>query len=275
MRILFATVLLGTWSLPVLAQSATPVVATPVAAPVQSSPPPTSPAAAPVCPPPRPGVGQGENGDWANLERYRKANQALIAQTAPAGMAAGRVVFMGDSITEFWAGQPFIKDSRELVGRGISGQTAGQMLVRFRADVIALKPAAVHIMAGTNDVAQNTGPETLEEIEGYIASMVDLARANQIRVILGSIPPAKGFGWRPDLRPAPQIIALNQWLKDYAARRKLAYVDYWSVLSNADGGMKPEFSRDGVHPNAAGYAAMQPLAEFALAGMGLSKLVKR
>jgi acyl-CoA thioesterase I len=213
------------------------------------------PASAPVSPP----VGQGVNGDWAYIGRYRDANQSLIAASAPR-----RVVFMGDSITEGWALQPFIKDNPLYVGRGISGQTAPQMLVRFRSDVIALKPALVHIMAGTNDVAHNTGPETPEEIEGYIRSMVELALANRIKVVLASIPPAKEFFWHRGLEPAAQIRALNSWLREYAASRGLAYIDYWSVLATTDGAMKLEYSADGVHPNAAGYEAMRPLAAAAI-----------
>jgi lysophospholipase L1-like esterase len=206
-----------------------------------------------------PPVGQGSNGDWAYIGRYREANLPLVAASAP-----GRVVFMGDSITEGWAREPFIKDSPDRIGRGISGQTSPQMLVRFRSDVIALRPAVVHIMAGTNDVAQNTGPETPAEIEGYIRSMVELALANRIKVVLASIPPAKEFYWHRGLEPARQIRALNDWLREYAAGRGLTYVDYWSVLTTTDGAMRPEYSTDGVHPNAAGYEAMRPLATAAI-----------
>jgi lysophospholipase L1-like esterase len=171
---------------------------------------------------------------------------------------------MGDSITEGWAGQTLFKDNRDFVGRGISGQTSPQMLVRFRSDVIALKPAVVHIMAGTNDVAQNMGPETPDEIFGYITSMAELARAGKIKVVLASIPPAKDFPWRRGLNPAPQIRALNGRLKDYAARHGIVYVDYWDVLAAPDGAPKPEYAPDGVHPNAAGYEAMRPLADSAI-----------
>lgn len=171
---------------------------------------------------------------------------------------------MGDSITQGWAGQPYIKDNANFVSRGISGQTTPQMLVRFRSDVIALKPAVVHIMAGTNDIAQNTGPESPRELEGYIRSMVELALANKIKVVLASIPPAKDFPWHRGLIPAPQIHALNDWLKEYAARRGLVYVNYWSALATADGAMKPEYSADGVHPNVVGYDAMRPLAQAAI-----------
>ena len=209
--------------------------------------------------PARPPVGQGVDGDWAYVARYRDANQPLIAKAAP-----GRVVFMGDSITEGWGRQPFIKDNPSYLGRGISGQTSPQMLVRFRSDVLALKPAIVHIMAGTNDIAQNTGRETTEEIEGYIKGMVELALANHVKVVLASIPPSKEFWWHRGLEPAPQIRAFNAWLREYAAVRGVVYVDYWSVLATADGAMKPEYSADGVHPNAAGFDAMRPLAEVAI-----------
>ena len=215
---------------------------------------------APAAPPARPPVGQGENGDWANIARYRDADQPLLATADPK-----RVVFMGDSITQGWASQPFIKGNASFVGRGISGQTTPQMLVRFRSDVVALKPAIVHIMGGTNDVAQNTGPETAEEIEGYVADMVEIAQANGIKVIIASIPPAADFPWRPGMAPGPKIQALNVWLKAYAARKHLVYADYWPAIATPEGAMKPEYSKDGVHPNAAGYAAMAPIAQAAIA----------
>ena len=215
--------------------------------------PPVPPAAA------KPPVGQGDNSDWAFIGRYRDANAPLLATADPQ-----RVVFMGDSITQGWAPQPFIKDNPHFVGRGISGQTAPQMLVRFRSDVIALKPVVVHIMAGTNDVAGNTGVETPEEVEGYIAGMAEIAQANGIKVVLASIPPALDFPWRPGLAPGPKIQALNAWLKSYAARKRLVYVDYWPAIATPEGGMKPGYSSDGVHPNAAAYAAMAPLAQAAI-----------
>ena len=215
----------------------------------------TAPAA-----PAKPPVGQGENGDWANIARYRDADQPLRASPAHR-----RVVFMGDSITHGWASQPFIKGNASFVGRGISGQTTPQMLVRFRSDVVALKPAVVHIMGGTNDVAQNTGPETAEEIKGYVAGMVEIAQANGIKVIIASIPPAADFPWRPGMAPGPKIQALNVWLKAYAARKHLVYADYWPAIATPEGAMKPEYSKDGVHPNAAGYAAMAPIAQAAIA----------
>ena len=197
--------------------------------------------------------------DWAGVARYRDANHALV-KTDPR-----RVVFIGDSITEGWANQRFIADNPHFVGRGISSQTAPQMLVRFRFDVVALKPAVVHIMAGTNDVARNSGPETDDEILGYIVSMVDLAHAKGIKVIIASIPPTVDFPWRRGLGPAPTITALNVRLKAYAASHRCIYADYWSVLADARGGMKPQYSGDGVHPNAAGYEAMRPVAQAAIA----------
>lgn len=196
--------------------------------------------------------------DWARLSFYREAN----SQLGPTSDT--RVVFVGDSITQGWQAQPLFKNNPDFVGRGIGGQTLPQMLVRFRADAIELKPAVIHLMGGTNDVAENTGPESDEEIQGYIMSMVELARANGIKVVLAAIPPASDFSWRPGLNPAPRIKRLNAWSRDYAMRRGLVYVDYASVLATSDGGMKREFSEDGVHPNAAGYAAMQPLASAAI-----------
>lgn len=204
-------------------------------------------------------VQAAETQDWANLARYRDANAALV-QRDPR-----RVVFMGDSITEGWAKEAFIRGNPHFVGRGVSGQTAPQMLVRFRSDVIALKPAVVQIMAGTNDIAQNSGPETEAEMFGYVASMAELARANGIKVVIASVPPAADFPWRHGLNPEPKIEALNARLKAYAASHGFTYADYWRVLASANGGMKAQYSGDGVHPNAAGYAAMRPVAEAAIA----------
>ncbi|WP_174278879.1 SGNH/GDSL hydrolase family protein [Sphingomonas bacterium] len=196
--------------------------------------------------------------DWAWLDHYREANAALAPDPAHR-----RVVFMGDSITQGWAEQMpgFFADDR--VGRGISGQTTPQMLLRFRQDVIALHPAAVQIMGGTNDIAGNTGPMTLAETEGNIASMAELARANGIRVIIASVPPADHFNWRPGLVTAPAIAALNTWLRAYAARTGAVYADYWSVLHDGDA-MRASLTPDGVHPNRAGYALMAPVAETAI-----------
>lgn len=151
------------------------------------------------------------------------------------------------------------------VGRGISGQTTPQLLVRFRQDVIALKPRAVVILAGTNDIAGNTGPSTIEMIADNVVSMVELAEANGIRVVLSSVLPAYRFPWRRELEPAPRIVALNQRLRDYARTRGIVYLDYHSAMSDAQSGLRSEFSADGVHPNERGYRTMAPLAGRAIA----------
>lgn len=202
-------------------------------------------------------TGHGPNGDWAFLSRYREANAALKTDAA-------RVVFFGDSITENWAKEPFIAANSHYIGRGISGQTTLQMIVRFRSDVIELRPRVVHLMAGTNDVAGNNGPESDQDIQGALQSMVQLAQLNGIRVVLASIPPAEEFNWHPGLNPAPRIRLLNQWLKSYASQARVTFVDYWPVLATAAGALKPQLTQDGVHPNAQGYLAMAPLTEQAL-----------
>ena len=199
--------------------------------------------------------------DWAQLGRYRAADQTLPAE------AAGRVVFYGDSITDAWEynGGSFFP-GKPYVNRGISGQTTPQMLVRFRQDVVDLHPDAVVILAGTNDIAGNTGPSTPEMIEANFKSMAEIAKANGIRVILASVTPVAKYPWRPEvLDTAAKVEALNAWIKDYCAQEKLTYLDYWTAMAGPDGGMKPGISLDGVHPNAAGYAIMEPLAEAAIA----------
>lgn len=206
-----------------------------------------------------PAAQAAQTDDWANLARFRDANRALV------NLDSRRTVFMGDSITEGWGSQPFIHDDSHFIDRGISGQTAPQMLVRFRSDVVALRPALVHIMAGTNDIAENTGFESDDEIYGYIVSMAQLARANNIRVILASVLPTADFPWRSGLGPAPKIKALNARLKAYAGAHGLIYADYWSALASRNGGMKSQYSGDGVHPNAAGYETMRPIAKAAIA----------
>jgi len=199
--------------------------------------------------------------DWANLARYHDANAMLAA---PAD-SENRVVFMGNSITEGW--QPYFATmfaGKSYINRGISGQTTPQMLVRFRADVIALEPKVVVILAGTNDIAGNTGPSTLEMIEDNLASMAELARANGIKVVISSVLPVYDYPWKPGLEPAPKIIALNKWIEQYAARHDAIYLDYHSAMADARGGMRSEFASDGVHPNEAGYRVMAPLAERAI-----------
>lgn len=173
---------------------------------------------------------------------------------------------MGDSITEDWAKSASSIFTRQgFVNRGISGQTTPQMLKRFRADVIDLKPKAVVILAGTNDIAGNSGPATQDMIAGNIASMAELARAHGIRVLLASVPPAASFPWAPGVRPAERIVALNRWIRRYAARNQFAYLDYHGAMVDSRMGMRKEYSDDGVHPNAAGYLVMNRIALRALA----------
>ena len=195
--------------------------------------------------------------DWPQLCQYHAANAAL--KQPP------RVVFMGDSITEYWLrGDPQLF-SDEVLDRGISGQTTQQMLLRFYDDVIALRPQTVHIMAGTNDVAGNTGPTSPANFQHNIMAMVELARAHHIRVVIGSIPPAAEFFWQPAIRPAATIVALNTWLKSYCAQQHIRYVDYYPLLADAQGGLKSGYSNDGVHPDKDGYAQMRALALRAIA----------
>ncbi|HEU4629257.1 MAG TPA: SGNH/GDSL hydrolase family protein [Gemmatimonadaceae bacterium] len=200
--------------------------------------------------------------DWAGLQHYRAANAAL----RPPAPGEQRVVFMGNSITEAWA--PYFATmfpGRPYIGRGISGQTTPQMLVRFRQDVIALQPAVVVILAGTNDIAGNIGPSTLEMIEDNLMSMTELAQAHGIRVVLASVLPAYDYRWRPGLQPAPKIVALNAWMRDYAARVGAVYLDFHSAMADERQGLRADLTRDGVHPTEAGYRVMAPLAERAIA----------
>jgi lysophospholipase L1-like esterase len=201
--------------------------------------------------------------DWANLARYREANRTL-----PDGQ---RVVFMGDSITdswptrvpEFFAGKPYI-------GRGISGQTTPQMLVRFRPDVLALKPKVVVILAGTNDIAGNTGPMSDDEIFGNLVSMAELAKANGIRVVLASITPVSAYHVSPTgvpqttSRPMARIRGLNDRLKTYAGANGHVYLDYFSAMVDDAGMLREDLSADDLHPNVKGYAIMAPLVEAAI-----------
>ena len=205
--------------------------------------------------------------DWASLGRYKKANLAL----APPDAREGRVVFMGDSITDLWnlSGPQGSFPGKPYINRGISGQTTPQMLVRFRQDVIELKPRVVVILAGINDIAGNTGPMTLEQTEGNLASMAELAAANHILVVLCSVTPAFDFGWRTGLTPAPKVLALNTWIKAYAAEKGHVYVDYHTAMKDERDGLPAKLSADGVHPLPAGYAVMAPLVE-----AGIEKALK-
>ena len=201
--------------------------------------------------------------DFGWLARFKEADLALGSPAA----GEKRVVFMGDSITEAWKieGPESYFPGKPYINRGISGQTTPQMLVRFRQDAIALKPSAVVILAGINDIAGNTGPETLEQIEDNLTSMADLATANDIRVVLCSVTPAFDFPWRPGMAPAAKVAALNAWIKGYAAEKGYVYVDYYSAMKDDRGGLPATLSRDGVHPLPAGYAIMAPLVEVGIA----------
>jgi lysophospholipase L1-like esterase len=200
--------------------------------------------------------------DWAQLDRYRAANAALPAPAA----GEKRVVFYGDSITDAWARHTDeFFPGKGYIGRGISGQTTPQMLVRFEQDVVHLKPAVVVILAGTNDIAGNTGPSSPEMIEDNFMAMLAVARANRIQLVVSSILPADQYKWRPEVKPAQQIREMNARLKALCAREGLVYLDYYTSMANANGGLDPELAVDGVHPTAKGYAMMSPLAEKAIA----------
>ncbi len=206
--------------------------------------------------------------DWAQLKRYQAENAALPPAGNPSDPATARVVFYGDSITDGWgrwADTGTFFPGKPYIDRGISGQTTPQMLVRFQQDVVHLHPAAVLILAGTNDIAGNTGPSTPQMIEDNFTSMADIARASGIKVILASITPAYNYPWKPGIDPVPTIRELNAWLKDYCAKQGLTYLDYYSAMSDEKGAMKPGLAKDGVHPTAQGYAIMGPLAEAAIA----------
>ena len=209
--------------------------------------------------------------DWPALSRYHNANSKVAAPAK----SERRVVFLGDSITDSWDDTRFsgFFPGKPYVNRGISGQTTPQMLVRFRADVIQLQPKVVVILAGTNDLAGNTGPMTLEAIEDNFISMAELARANKIRVVFASVLPVSDYDKNKDgqpivrskQRPPEQIVSLNQWLKTYAARVGAVYLDYYAAMVDEKGFLKEELSEDGLHPNQKGYDVMAPLAERAIA----------
>jgi len=199
--------------------------------------------------------------DWPNLKRYREAN----AKLQPLLKNEKRIVFMGNSITDGWIRiSPEFFEGKPYLDRGISGQTTPQMLIRFRPDVIKLKPKVVVILAGTNDIAGNTGPSTLGMIEDNLASMAELARANGIKVILCSVLPVYDYPWRTGLKPAEKIITLNKWIKEYAEKNGMIYLDYFSSMADERKGMKSAYSSDGVHPNKTGYKVMETLVEKAI-----------
>jgi len=207
--------------------------------------------------------------DWPALARYHEDNQKL----APPAKNERRVVFMGDSITDSWDNPVYggFFPGKPYVNRGISGQTTPQMLIRFQPDVIALKPSVVVILAGTNDLAGNTGPTTLEAIQDNLKSMVQLAAANRIRVVFASVLPVSDYELRDGKpliqtvrRPPDKILALNAWMKEFAGTHRLVYLDYFSAMADEKGFLKDELSNDGLHPNAQGYAVMAPLAQAAI-----------
>ena len=205
--------------------------------------------------------------DWANIKRFEEAN----SKVQPPAKNENRVVFMGNSITDFWittdssffAGKPYFD-------RGISGQTTGQMLVRFREDVIHLQPKVVVILAGINDIAENNGPSKLEDVFGNIVSMAELSKANGIKVVLSSVLPASVLSWRKTIDPVPKVKALNGMIKEYADKNHMVYLDYFTAMADAERGLPPNLSKDGVHPTLEGYKVMEPLAEQAI-GEALKK----
>jgi lysophospholipase L1-like esterase len=246
----------------------------PAAAPPQVAAPPQA-AEAPTCPEMATALtalmrNDARLRDWPDLTRYREANRTL----QPPAASEARVVFMGDSITDLWQQPRFggFFPGKPYVDRGISGQTTPQMLLRFRRDVIDLKPKAVVILAGTNDIAGNTGPMTNEEIQGNLASMSELAHAHGIKVVMASITPVSGYhvanprvAPQTTTRPMARIQAINDWMKSYAAEHGDVYLDYYSAMLDGTGVLRAELSEDDLHPNAKGYAIMAPLAEAAIA----------
>ena len=208
------------------------------------------------------GLNQGMNAqDWPELNRFKKQNKHLGLPSK----GEQRVVFMGNSITEGWPNNdPEYFANPGYINRGIGGQTTPQMLLRFRADVIDLKPKVVVILAGTNDIAGNTGPMTLEEIRDNIISMAELARANNIKVIISSVLPAYDYIWRPGLEPNIKIPKLNAMLKDYAENNGFIYLDYFKAMADDKNGLPKALADDGVHPTKEGYMIMKVLAEEAI-----------
>ena len=200
--------------------------------------------------------------DWPNLKQFQEAN----AQLQPTKSKENRVVFMGNSITIGWLNKrPEFFEGKPYVNRGISGQTTPQMLLRFRQDVIDLEPKVVVILAGTNDIAGNTGPSTLEMIVDNIKSMAEIAKANNIKVILSSTLPAYKYGWKPEVEPAEKIVELNKMIKAYAKKEGHIYLDYFSKMADERNGLPKKYADDEVHPTVEGYMVMEPLVEAAIA----------
>lgn len=199
--------------------------------------------------------------DWPELNRFRKQNKSLGLPEK----GEQRVVFMGNSITEGWPNKdPEYFENPNYINRGIGGQTTPQMLLRFRADVIDLEPKVVVILAGTNDIAGNTGPMTLEEIRDNIISMAELAKANGIQVIISSVLPAYDYTWKPGLEPNIKIPKLNAMLKEYAENNDFLYLNYFTAMADDRNGLPIELAEDGVHPTKEGYMIMKKLAEDAI-----------
>jgi lysophospholipase L1-like esterase len=197
-----------------------------------------------------------ETNDWPNLRRYRSENEKVGLP----GNNENRVVFMGNSITDGWIkASPDFFSKNPYIDRGISGQTTPQMLIRFRQDVIDLKPKVVVILAGINDIAENTGPSSVEMIENNLMSMAQLAKANGIKVVMCSILPAYAFPWRPGINPVQKVAAVNKWMKSYAAKNNFVYVDYYNAMADERKGLPSNLSKDGVHPTKDGYKIMESL----------------
>ncbi len=200
--------------------------------------------------------------DWASLSKFAHANKQLF----PLNPKENRVVFMGNSITEGWINMlPGFFNGRPYINRGIGGQTTPQMLIRFRQDVINLKPAVVVILAGTNDIAGNTGPTTIEIIFENLISMAELANVHNIQVVISSILPVYDYPWKTGLQPANKIIELNKKLKEWCWQHRAVYLDYFNEMVDERNGLKASLTNDGVHPTVAGYKIMEPLVEKAIA----------
>jgi len=204
-------------------------------------------------------INQNSNAqDWANMQKYKEENNKLINS----GNKEDMVVFMGNSITDNWlAFHPEFFLKKPYINRGISGQTTSQMLLRFTQDVINLKPSVVVILAGINDIAQNTGPISVEKIAENIETMAEMATKHNIKVVLCSVLPANNIPWRPDIKPAEKVISLNELIKAYAKTKNFVYVDYYSALVDESKGLKKDFGLDAVHPNKNGYLIMEPILE--------------